>query len=89
MSAQIHVSLGGSYDREVHSAERRRTLLGSGGIAHAQSLKSDPREAAKWTVSSDSSVVPTQIIYDPVNAVTCSAKGGSDGCSGATYFVRT
>lgn len=85
-----HVSLEGLGIGVRWLPEDRRTLLfGPGGMAHAQSLRSEPRDAARWTVSSDSSVVPTQTMYEPVNAVICSARGGREGWLGATYLVVT
>lgn len=39
-------------------------LPGGGGIAHAQSLHSDPEPGAFWTVSGDSSVTPSQSMYE-------------------------
>ena len=90
MSAPDHVSLGIIViGRRRFSANRLTLLSGLGGMAHAQSLKSDPRDAAKWTFSSDSSVVPIQTMYELVSAVTCRARGGNDGWEGAMYFVVT
>ena len=57
-----------------------RTLVG--GMAHAQSLTSDPRVGAIRTFSSASSVVPIHIMYEPTRWVTCKARGGRDGSAG-------